>query len=125
MPKYELGNAVNLLIIHTPILCHHEREGERRNSEIDILSPIRETVEVVHRRAQAGREIITLINCSGGLHRPYESLRPLANIEVRVKTASAKVRALKAGRALEPRRDGDWLAPRIPRLEIFETLVLE
>jgi len=84
-----------------------------------------ETVEVVHRRAHDGRVIITLINYSGGLHRPYESLRPLENIEVRVKTAKTRVKALKAGLSREPRRDGDWLAVRIPRLEIFETLVFE
>jgi hypothetical protein len=84
-----------------------------------------ETVEVVHRKTQDGREIVTLINYSGGLHRPSESLRPLENIGVQVKTGRTRVQALKAGRSLEPRRDGDWLAVRIPRLEIFETLVLE
>lgn len=80
---------------------------------------------MVHRQAGDGREIITLINYSNGLHRPYESLRPLENIKVRTKTVKTRVAALKAGLSLDPRRDGDWLAVRIPRLEIFETLVLE
>jgi hypothetical protein len=84
-----------------------------------------ETVEVVHRHTRDGREVITLINYSGGLHRPYESLRLLENIELRVKTVKTRVNALKASLLLQPRRDGDWLTVRIPRLEVFETLVLE
>jgi hypothetical protein len=90
-----------------------------------ILENAPETVEVVHRQTQDGREIITLINYSGGLHRPYESLRPLDDIEVRVKTARAEIRAAKSGRTLERRRNGDWLCGRVPRLEIFETLILD
>jgi hypothetical protein len=84
-----------------------------------------ETIEVVHRVTADGREVVTLINYSGGLSRPFETIEPVDNIIVRVKTAKTGVRALKLGRPLEPRREGDCLVVRLPRLEIFETLVLD
>lgn len=84
-----------------------------------------ETVEVVHRETADSREVVTLINYSGGLTRPFESIEPRENIILKVKTARTRAKALKLGRPLESRRVGDWLAVQIPRLEIFETLGLE
>jgi hypothetical protein len=84
-----------------------------------------ETVEVVHRQTKDGREVVTLINYSGGLHRPFESIEPLTDIGIRVRTAKTRAKVLKAGRSLEPLCEGDWLSVRIPRLELFETLVFD
>jgi hypothetical protein len=99
-----------------------------------------ETIEAVHRQTADGREVITLINYSGGLTRPFEGIEPIANVTVKLNigdsspapTASTRsgmgktrARALKLDRALESRREGEWLVVRLPRLEIFETIVLE
>jgi hypothetical protein len=83
------------------------------------------TVEVVHRETADGREVVTVINYSGGPTRPFETIEPLEGLTLRIKTTKAVARALKLGRPLDARREGDWLAVRLPRLEIFETLVIQ
>jgi hypothetical protein len=90
-----------------------------------ILENAPETIEVVHRETADGREVVTFINYSGGLGRPFESVEPRENIVVKIRTAKSRVRALKLNRPLEFRREAAGLVVRIPRLEIFETLVLE
>jgi len=98
-----------------------------------------ETVEVVHRETADGREVITLINYSGGLTRPFEAITPLENLTIKLRVGDDSFRsargkepqgisragALKLGRPLEIGREGNWLIMRLPRLEIFETLVLD
>ncbi|OGD21362.1 MAG: hypothetical protein A2W03_04765 [Candidatus Aminicenantes bacterium RBG_16_63_16] len=101
-----------------------------------------ETVEVVHRETADGRGVITLINYSGGLTRPFEAIAPIENITIKIKKnvgdgsgertipaklAAEKTRAtaLKLGRTLQIDSEGEWLAVRLPRLEIFESIVFE
>ena len=99
-----------------------------------------ETVEVAHRQTADGREVITLINYSGGVTRPFESIDPVEDITVKLKTGDdllretapsksrrggISARALKLGRPLESRREGEWLIARLPRLGIFETVVFD
>jgi hypothetical protein len=102
-----------------------------------ILENGPETIEVVHRETEDGREVVTLINYSGGLTRPFESIEPQDNVIVKINLNrrdrsrprnapdKTKARAMKLGLLLDSRREGDWLIVHLPRLEIFETLVLE
>lgn len=101
-----------------------------------------ETIELVHRQTADGREIISLINYSGGLTRPFEAIEPVTGIIVKIKKDGGggfgvrsgpvapvperpRATALKLGRALEVVRERDELTVRLPRLEAFETIVLE
>jgi Beta-galactosidase trimerisation domain len=99
-----------------------------------------ETIEVVHRETTDEREVVTLINYGGGLTRPFEAIEPVDDITVKLKNGEGslqgkvpvnsrpgktRARALKLDRTLESRREGEWLVVRLPRLEIFETIVFE
>ena len=69
--------------------------------------------------------MVHLINYSGGLTRPFESIRTLENIRVSVRTRRTSMRALRAGRTLTGERDGEWLCVTLARLELFESLVMD
>ena len=98
-----------------------------------------ETVEVVHRQTADGREVVTLINYSGGLTRPFEAIAPVEKVTINLRVddgyfqgAGAKepvrlsrARALKLGQTLDLGRRGEWVSVRLPRLEIFETIVFD
>jgi len=84
------------------------------------------SVELVHREANDGaREMVHLINYTGGLTRPFESIQTLENITIRIRSPRQKVRALRMGAKLITEREGAWLKFSLPRLEIFETIIME
>ncbi len=71
--------------------------------------------------------------------RPFEALEPIEDITVKLNIGGSypergvpakrgmgkmRARALKLGRPLETRGQDEWLVMRLPRLEIFETIVL-
>ena len=68
--------------------------------------------------------MVSLINYTGIGARPFESIQTLAPIVLKIRTTGKKAFALREGIDLEVHREGDWLNVNLPRLEVFETLVL-
>jgi hypothetical protein len=93
----------------------------RRDVELVNAPP---SVEVTH-RAGDGFETVSLINYSGGIYRPFESIQPLENMTIRVRTSKTQACGLRRGGKLQTARDGEWIVVGLPKLDIFETIVLE
>ena len=89
-----------------------------RNS---LRSPLTDTA----RDADGRHEYVHLINYSGGLTRPFEGIRTIFNIGIRVRTTAASVRALQRGKALPVEQHGDWIHVVLPELAIFEAIEIE
>jgi len=84
------------------------------------------TVEVTHRQTGDGaREVVSLINYTGGLTRPFESIQTLEDIKVKVRTTKKTARGLVRKAKLPAKRSDEWLNISLPRLDLFETIVLE
>ena len=83
------------------------------------------SVEITHRQARDGSfETVSLINYTGGLTRPFESVQSQENLLIRVRTTRDRVRALRLAQDLPAKRAGDWLEFSLPRLDLFETVVM-
>ncbi len=84
------------------------------------------SVEVTHRETGDGkREVVSLINYTGGLTRPFEKIETLKNITIRILSAKKKAKALRMKKNLPITRKGEWLKVTLPLLDIFETIVFE
>lgn len=92
-----------------------------------LLENAPQTVELVHRRTKAppSRDIVSLINYTGIGQRPFEAILPQEKLRLRIRTAGTTARALRAGQELRTTRDGEWLTVVLPKLEVFETVVVE
>jgi hypothetical protein len=131
--RYGEGKAVYLAATFGGSYCTHRPMDTRlllRNlcrwlGRRDVELPDAPTsVEVTH-RAGDDFETVSLINYSGPSSRPIESVYVLEKIVIRVRTSRTQARALRCGRKLQTAREGQWLVVRLPKLDIFETIVLE
>lgn len=89
-----------------------------------VIDGAPQTVELVHRSA-AGKEIVSVINYSGGISRPFERIFPLTQARLRVRQPCARARALRADVELAVRRAGDWTEVTLPEVGTFETVAFE
>ncbi|MBI4027781.1 MAG: beta-galactosidase trimerization domain-containing protein [Verrucomicrobia bacterium] len=97
-----------------------------RLSQRDILvENLRAAAEVVHRQTRDGaQEMVSLINYAGGLSRPFERIEPQHNIRLKIRTPRQGARALVSNDPVSTRREGEWLVVNIPKVHLFETVVL-
>jgi len=83
-----------------------------------------ETVEVIHRAAGKG-EVVSLVNYSGGPSRPFERIRQLGSVRLRLRSEARRARALRLQAELPVRLQDGWAEVTIPELGVFESVVFE
>lgn len=98
--------------------------------DIPVQLETENPVESIHLslRKQEGRMLLHLINYTGSMTRPIASILPLQNIRGTVEIPDfnvRKVRTLRSGRELSFERDNGKIRFMLPRLEIYEVVVLE
>jgi hypothetical protein len=85
-------------------------------------------VEVVVGRRPEGSQVVHLINHSGHQDRSYHDPLPIFDVGLSIDVgdaAPAQARSLVAGEKLPLERDGERVSIRLPRLDLFEAIVLE
>lgn len=82
---------------------------------------------VVARQARSDRVVVHLINYSGYQGRAFYDPIPLSDVELllRGEGALSRARSLRSGSELELRKEDDGVVFRLPRLELFDAVVLE
>lgn len=92
----------------------------RHGKPVARVSGLPESVEVTVRRVVGTDTILVhLVNYTGGMTRPIDTVTPVRGATLHLAQAAAKVRALVAGRTLRPRADG--LLP-LPDLHTYEVI---
>ena len=97
--------------------------GDRNTLEVEAPGTIE---AVVRAQPDRGRTIIHLINLTGEMQRPIEKVIPLADIALKVKVAGAqRAHTLMEPAELPIRTEDGWVSLSLPRLELYEVIVIE
>jgi hypothetical protein len=91
-----------------------------------VIENAPESVELIHRETADGScQMVNLINYTGGLTRPFDKIQTIENLIIKIRGRASKARALRCAKLLEMTQEGEWAKIHLPRLELFETIVLE
>jgi hypothetical protein len=133
--RYGKGKAVYMAGVFGELFWNYKQADIRKllANLFVMLSPkdivtenLEYSVEVAYRRSNDNsKDMISLINYTGGVSRPFEKIMPNENVILHVRTRRTKARALVAGKTLPVEKKDGILTVRLPRLELFETVVLE
>ena len=77
--------------------------------------------------AKGGRLLLHLVNASGHHGTAFFAPVPMHDVAVTIRRERpvSRVIGLKAGKELDFTHDGDWCSFRVPKLELFEAVVIE
>jgi len=84
------------------------------------------SVELTHREnSERNLEMISLINYSGGLSRPFEMIQTINDVKIFVNTAHNSAKALLSDTKIAVEKHENTLILTLQKLDLFETIVLE
>ena len=92
-----------------------------------VLENAPQTLEVVLRRQpDEGRILVHLVNFTGEMQRPMENVIPIRDVRVKVMREKARrVYSLTMQKDLEFKANNEWIEFVVPRIEIYEVIVIE
>lgn len=133
--EYGKGKAVYLAGVFGSLYWNYKQSDIRKllNNLYNMLCPqdvcaidLASSIELTHRQSIDGKyEMISLINYTGGLTRPFEKIQTQNDITICVKTQKNSTEALVGKVKLHTKKVDDKLYITLPKLELFETIVLE
>lgn len=132
---YGEGNAIYLAGVFGQLYWKYKQKDIRlllRNlfqqlSEQHIYSDnLPTSVELVYREdIKQNREIVSLINYTGGLTRPFENITELMDINLTIKTIKGTAKTLVSGKSLPVKKEEGTITLKVPYLSMFETIIVE
>lgn len=133
--RYGKGKAIYMAGIFGELFWNYKQSDIRkllRNlfymlSDRDIIvENMEHTVEMTYRKNSDGsKEMISMINYSGGNTRPFEKITPNKNIVFHINTSKKRARTLVSGEELPVQFENRQMTVELPVLDLFETIVLE